>query len=382
MAGKLLHANSNLGARSVTPVSMSDNTAKPPQTIVVSDCDRSTTSWTTLLSSPTSASWMADEDDVESETEYEKLVRSFAQRNKILNHICKGRNIEYTRMIRRNEEMVRQEAFKIFEREQGKGKSNVEDQTTSVSTWASAVWSTVVFDCHHTSQAGAVLLCYCAAHLAIYEAVASLVFEYSRTIVNQDAVFLGLILGAIFLSRLCGGLWYFSSDPHYLAAKFDLHNRLRLHLWDAKILRWFIHNPKIKFFIDYLAVYLALIGVSYFQVKFLGILDQRGKLVANLPSAEYGVTTIVTERLLQRSHSQNNTDACLNDRMCALLEFHRDLLRKDEMFVWDRVGINSYAGLMGENTAKAMSQQMYFTFYFIFASASIAVMTWLGFAFE
>lgn len=382
MAGKVLHANSHLGARVVTPVSMSEESAKPPQTIIISDCDRSTTSWTTLLSSPTSDPWMAEEDGVESETEYEKLVRSFAQRDKILNHICEGKGKAYARMIRRNEEMVRQEAFKIFEREQGKDKSNEEDPKKSVSTSVSAIWSTAVFDYHHTSQAGMVLLCYCAAHLAIYETVASLVFEYSRTVVNQDIVYLGLILVAISLSRLCGGLWYFSSDPHYLAAKFDLHNRLRLHLWDAKILRWFVHNPKIKFFIDYLAIYMALIGVSYFQVKILGILDQRGELLANLPSAEYGVATIVTERLRQRAHTQNTTDACLNDPICALLEFHRDLFRKDETFLWDRVGINSYAGLMGDHTAKAMSQHMYFTFYFIFASASIAIMTWLGFAFE
>jgi hypothetical protein len=367
--------------RTVTPTS-SVKIGAPPRSIAFSRSngdDHSTASFTTLLSVPSSSLLEEEEEDLESETGYDKLVRGFAHRNKMLDRICEGRSDAYARMLRRNEELVREEAFKLFAEERPREKAT--PQTTQA-TWTSAIWSTILFDCHHTGRAAIVLLCYCAAHLSIYEAIASLVYENSRKIINQDAFYLGLVLFALALSRLSGGLWYYTSDANYRATKFDLHNRLRLRMWDAKLLRWFVRHPTIKFTADYLAIYLALIGTSFFLSKFMGAFDQREALLAKLPSAEHGVTTLVTERLLDHPYAPNTTAACLEDSLCAHQEFHRSLHRQDELFLWDNLGVSAYVGVIGDATAKAVSQERFFAFYFVVGSAAIALMTWMGFDFE
>jgi hypothetical protein len=374
--------------RTVTPTSEQTSSEKanaPPKSIAFprpKGDDYSTASFTTLLSVQSKISLEEEEEGLESETDYEKLVRGFAHRNKMLDRICEGRSDAYIRMLRRNEEMVQQEAFRLFAKERPREKATADKVEKTQATWTSAIWSTILFEWHHTGRAAIVLLCYCAAHLSIYEAISALVYEHSRKIINQDAFYLGLVLFALALSRLSGGLWYYTSDANYVSTKFDLHNRLRLRMWDAKVLRLFVRHPTIKFTADYLAIYLALIGTSFFLSKFLGTFDQREALVATLPSAEHGVTTLVTERLLRRPYAPNTTAACLEDSLCAHREFHRSLHRQDDLFVWEKLAVNSYAGLIGDDTARAVSLERFFAYYFVMGSAAIALMTWMGFDFE
>lgn len=357
----------------------------PPPCIDVlkSNCDCSVDSLTTLLSGLSNVSWIADDEDSELESDGDNLVRSFVQRSKILDHICDGRSKAFQRMLRENEELVRQETFRFFEKKLQNGKAKEMEHTQAWRpTLTFIFWTTAVFDCHSTVRASVVLLCYCVAHLSIYETISSLLYENSRTVKNQDVLFFGVILFALVLSRLCGGLWSFLSEQNYLATKFDLHNRLRLHLWDAKILRWFIHHPKIKLAADHLAFYLAFIGVYYFQVKILSLFDQRQSLFAKLPSAQYGIKTLVAERFLGLNYARNETDACNNDSYCRIHEFHRDLYHQDEIYVWNHVSINSYVGLIGDGTSRVVSREIYTTYYFILASLAIACMTWMGCDFE
>ena len=94
-----------------------------------------------------------------------------------------------------------------------------------------------------------------------------------------------------FLTRLCGGVFYWIKEDKTQCAKFELHNKLRLGHVDARIMRWFRGHPFVSEWMDTLGFYLVSLALSQMIPVFLRFVDCRDWLISNLPSATFGRAT-------------------------------------------------------------------------------------------
>jgi hypothetical protein len=201
--------------------------------------------------------------------------------------------------------------------------------------------------------------------------------------------YLGCIAVSLLTIRLTGGVFEWVSNERHDTAKFDLHNRIRLGYRDAKLHLWFRQHATFKFFLDTLAVYICLVGVSYLHYRLLSpFFANRDWLIDNLPSKAQGMETSIHWWLKGRFVPEcNNNDATTegggggdsnasNFEECSWLE---ELNYEDERYVWNNVAVASYHQFMGNELAAGLTPWALQVLHGSIAAVAIYILHKLGF---
>eukprot|EP00563_Minutocellus_polymorphus_P007413 CAMPEP_0181032738 /NCGR_PEP_ID=MMETSP1070-20121207/6893_1 /TAXON_ID=265543 /ORGANISM="Minutocellus polymorphus, Strain NH13" /LENGTH=492 /DNA_ID=CAMNT_0023110137 /DNA_START=150 /DNA_END=1625 /DNA_ORIENTATION=+ len=279
----------------------------------------------------------------------DRMKRKFAGRDKLLKTIARKNkgNRAYVDFLRRNEADVRAEAMKILEekkqmqkrrrkqrRENNNNSASIEGcavgdstkctKSPSPSPFTKAMVARLVrFEFYHTSGGFVTLFLYCFAHISVYELMSNIFLECTRhTQQSQQMVYTLVLVFALILSRLSGGIFVWVAEDTYASVKFDVHNRLRLADFDVLILRWFRRHPAIKYASDIVSLYLCFMSVSYFLQYWVlpTLLDTRDEILSSLPSMQFDFCrTRLQEMLgdgLSSSCSSIDLSEFIEERVC------------------------------------------------------------------
>ena len=97
----------------------------------------------------------------------------------------------------------------------------------------------------------------------ILEGASEYVYEcYCKAHINGFLFDVMSILVANLAMRATGRVWGFVDDETYLAAKFDLHNRIRLGHWDARALDFFNRHKTIAGMVDMVAFFYTYVTLN------------------------------------------------------------------------------------------------------------------------
>lgn len=80
-----------------------------------------------------------------------------------------------------------------------------------------------------------------------------------------------LIVVSVVVMRLNGSLWYWVGPNSYRRLKFDLHNRVELGFWDAKVMQY-LHRPTLgrtNTLINLMSMYGVCVGVYFYYQQAL-----------------------------------------------------------------------------------------------------------------
>jgi hypothetical protein len=232
------------------------------------------------------------------------------------------------------------------------------------------------------------VMCYCSAHLAAYEVTECFLLELTRIIHSEALFYLGCIAVSLLTIRLTGGVFEWVSTERHDAAKFELHNRIRLGYRDAKVHLWFRRHTTIKFVLDNVAVYICLVGVSYLHYQVLSpFFADRDWLIDNLPSKAQGMETSIHWWLKGRfvPECNNDDDATIdggvdnnatNYKECSWLE---ELNNEDELYVWNNVAVTSFHEFMGNELAPGLTPWALQVLHGSIAAVAIYILHKLGF---
>uniref|UniRef100_A0A7S2UPP0 Uncharacterized protein n=1 Tax=Attheya septentrionalis TaxID=420275 RepID=A0A7S2UPP0_9STRA len=288
-------------------------------------------SLSTLLSNQSSSvESILSTDDERVET-LARMQRKFAVRDKVLKRLSRGiDNQKYIKFLRENEEAARREAMRRVKRSGQQRKkerqkirqeagsppheivispkrSNTRDLTlpdevdnteTHKETHADAeppvssfqdifhgLKRIALFDLYYGVPGHVVILLFCVAHISIYEGLYTATAEITKKVKNQNLVYGVVLLVGLTLSRASGYLWSWINEEKRECVRFDMHNRLRLGTYDARLLRWFRRHTHFKIAVNTLSLYLCFIGVAYWlNVMLYHCCDVRSRLLETLPS--------------------------------------------------------------------------------------------------
>lgn len=389
------------------------------------------------------------EEEYDGDDEFERLKHKFAFRDKLLKRMSEGKDTAVVQMLMHHEELMRGEAFKLLEEEKilrmGKGedikdedeksngnqyvpenknsseKSNgyqnvTENKNVPASTSTiTGIKSAFLFETRLAFPGLLTLICYCFTHLSAYQFVDSLIGECPQYLpmMSEDVFYALCIFMSLFLTRLTGGVWVWVNLERHEMAKFDLHNRVRLGYWDAKLHLWFRQHETIKFILDNFAIYVCLVGVAYFQFRlFAPLFEDRTWILDKLPSRAYdnNIETSVYKRLIRAVPPKCHAAAAAEES-CSLLEeiktsvYRRlnravppstchhaapaiagescslveEMNRQDEDYLWSIVSASSYMQLIGYDGAYAATPFAIRSFSFCLSCFGFYVLKKLGY---
>jgi len=372
-------------------------------------------------------------------TRRQRLEQKFALRQKILERLVEeGKPTAYIQMLQYHEELVRTETFRLLEQDEKKnmmtkkknddddnnnnanndtqkrekeakdddatlsktaatneieGTPNINSSSTHTTTsFLTIIKHLIVFETGCSIPAFLCVMFYCFGHLALYEIVYSAMGECSRYFnISYEFVCATAILISFVLLRLTGGLWEWSSIPNHAAAKFELHNRIRMGYWDARIHRWFrqtqpsnnkcnIQLRTLRKLVEFLALYMCCASVAHFQYLVLvPFTSDRTWVLEQLPSNQYGETIPPTpvKLWLQGMYTvpcDDNDDAQEHEE-CRLFD---RLTIEDDAAVNDMISTSSYARLFGDSKAHVLTPLTNEVYYICFAFISFFFMYWFG----
>mmetsp|Transcript_13638 Transcript_13638/g.20762 ORF Transcript_13638/g.20762 Transcript_13638/m.20762 type:complete len:404 (-) Transcript_13638:53-1264(-) len=344
-----------------------------------------------------------------------QLEKKFALRGEILERIGKGKNDAHIKMLREHEELVRAEAFRLLDQDEKEnsqkdekltrdsktpvattptkenGKEDYSHTTTSknendegnhTDTRRSISFFTrfkhlMLFETCLGLPAFLSIAFYCSGHLAFYEVVYCIMGEISRNCnISYDWVCVAAIFLSLLLLRISGGLWEWSSLENHAMAKFELHNRIRLGYWDAKLHLWFRKRRRLKLIIQFASLYMCCAGIGHMQYLILvPFTADRTWILEQLPSKDHGINTPVTLWLqgLYTEPCDNHTGAEMQE--CRLYD---RLTMEDEVAVHEMISSVAYARMFGDNKAHVLSPLANEVIYICLTSISFFFMHKLG----
>ena len=161
----------------------------------------------------------------------------------------------------------------------------------------------MLFELLYSLPAAATMLAYCCTHVAIYELVQSAVADCLQLneFANQNLVYICVFAVAVLVARLSGSLYEFTSDDEYGRVKFDMHNKLKLGDFDARILRRVKKHPTVKLLLDVTALYLTYISANHLIMEAMlkTFFDRTEDVTEGLPSMKYpGISSRISSFLL------------------------------------------------------------------------------------
>ncbi|CAB9515258.1 expressed unknown protein [Seminavis robusta] len=234
---------------------------------------------------------------------------------------------------------------------------------------SSATWKAIKFEAQFTGFAVSAFLCYCVAHLTIYELIYAVFLEITDLkFQNLDLLYLGLLLAGLAVLRLTGFLWYFLSSKRYRQSKAEMKERAMAQSLDVQISDWIEEKPALKVTVEVVGFYLCYISLCFFWGRFLSLFfDQKEELYKMLPSTEY------YERVVR------DVGTLVEDDSSCTMAQNFDV--EDYEFIYQNVAKHSYYQFSGSSEAPLYSVGMGAVAYVSAASLSIFCLSKVGFGF-
>ena len=211
----------------------------------------------------------------------ERIQRTFALRNKILERLSKVKHPAYLNALRENEIEVRLNTLnrrRLDRSREGDNDNDVDDDLLDAYRLVDELkavnkknWLTMLFggrftiECFQGLPAGLLVVVYLIANLHFYNIISTIISSVDVAMApyisyaKMDMLWLG---AAYMAMRATGYIWLFVDDQSYLAVKFDLHNRARLGYWDARILAYFNQHVKLACLLNLAAFYIVSVVVG------------------------------------------------------------------------------------------------------------------------
>ena len=211
----------------------------------------------------------------------DRIQRTFALRNKILERLSKVKHPAYLNVLRDNEITVRLNTLnrRRLDRSRESDNDNDEDddlldayrlvdelKAVNKKNWLPKLCGgRFTIECFQGLPAGLLIVVYLIANLHFYNIISTVVWlvDVAMAPYISDAKMDMLWLGAAYIiMRATGYIWLYVDDQSYLAVKFDLHNRARLRYWDARILAYFNQHVKLACLLNLAAFYIVSVVVG------------------------------------------------------------------------------------------------------------------------
>eukprot|EP00567_Pseudictyota_dubia_P016935 CAMPEP_0197460728 /NCGR_PEP_ID=MMETSP1175-20131217/54761_1 /TAXON_ID=1003142 /ORGANISM="Triceratium dubium, Strain CCMP147" /LENGTH=423 /DNA_ID=CAMNT_0042995877 /DNA_START=498 /DNA_END=1769 /DNA_ORIENTATION=+ len=238
----------------------------------------------------------------------------------------------------------------------------------------------VMFELFHSVSASAMMLIFCTTHVAIYEFLQMFVQDFLELneYENQTLVYTGVLLVALIMARTCGRLYEWTSDEGYKHIKFDMHNKLIVGDFDARVMSWFKKHPIIREIFDVVSLYLCYLAANFLitETMMKTFLDTRDNILTKLPSSQYpDISTHIKSMLchgekmfedatlsnpVQVPATLSTACAVLGGDLCdqhifescsRLDEFRSNLTAADGEYLYDEVSFNTYYKIIGDTSA-------------------------------
>ena len=160
-------------------------------------------------------------------------------------------------------------------------------------------------------MASATLLCYCLAHLTIYELIHAIVLEVTELrFHNFHLLYSALLVTGLTFLRLSGFLWLFLSGKRYRQTKNELEQRRKQGCWDVRVHDWLEDRPYLKAVSEIVGFYICYISLGFFWNQFLALLfDQSEAIYEQLPSAQHRLEHIAINNGSDIANAEVN-EAC------------------------------------------------------------------------
>jgi len=249
--------------------------------------------------------------------------------------------------------------------------TEVESQCNFMSPIA-AIRRSLFFEKFHTAPGSIAIISFCIAHQAFFDVMSTLHgFLCTKIPLSNGALQAGTLFLGLFLTRLCGGVFYWLQDTQ--CTKFALHNKLRLGHMDARIMRWFRCHPRVSEWMDIVGFYLVSMTTATVVPGFLSLFDMRNSFLSDLPSKLYNRHTYARS-MLQYSFDEyiysvedggvpHGEGSCLtsDDPSTAGVCFRNDdymfgwLEHEDNKFVYNNMSPTSYYSIMGYSRAPVVT---------------------------
>lgn len=274
-----------------------------------------------------------DEADDLSALDY--LEAKFARRDRILDQISQGKSRAFVELMRRHEEEVRSDererlmlklmyapkekkttvtnasngeercgsdnlgvrlfpnkASLVADRAQSNASGKMEGKPARTASCASMAREFLIYELSTTIPAALSFVAQTLTEYASYEITSILVWLARRHIRSdsdkyQDGLMTLIFVVGLVLMRFSGSLYWWLSDRDYGCVKFEMHNRLRLGMWDARALHWARRRSWARCFLFVFGYYLCFAGVLHFVYRFYLLWDESDRLMRRLPSSAY-----------------------------------------------------------------------------------------------
>ena len=136
-------------------------------------------------------------------------------------------------------------------------------------SWLKRVHLLLHFEAFHTIPGVLSVVCYILACSSVYSIIDHGCRNLSKEISNYfgtNTFYAGVLCISLWLLRITGVLWYWTEGHSYDSVKFEIHNRLRLGYWDARLMSWLLKkHVRYMYAISLGAFYGAYVAICYFQ---------------------------------------------------------------------------------------------------------------------
>lgn len=260
--------------------------------------------------------------------------------------------------------------------EASKEQNGISQHTTNskeeVEELPSFLSSRINFEMKYTTLATATLLCYCLAHLTIYEIIYTVVLELTDANVRHYwSIYACIMITGLFILRATGFLWMFLTGKNYRQSKAEIKKQLQQGSWDAIFSNWIDDKPRFKTLLELVGFYLIYISLNFFWSAFLGcMVDQKQELIRLLPSTTNcrEDMDIVDDNCV--ADGVNTTTAC--EATCS--GSSGDWEDRDYEFIYQNVAKTSYYQFSGYHEAPLYSAQM--AMIVLMPAATFSIVCW------
>jgi hypothetical protein len=280
--------------------------------------------------------------------QWDALIHELDARNRRLQHICRSKHPALHDLLQRQENQVRGLERERFHR--GLLLDKQRHLRTQVdASWLQRLRDVVVFEVFATIPAILSLILHCVAHLGIFDVLEIILHQLkhltysSTTNRSTDLMYLAIVVFGILLTRISGYLYWWCSDQDYKCVKFAMHNRFKLGMLDAKILAWIRQYDMLRCAVYTVGYTLIYLGVTHFYARLAQFMDQRERLLRDLPSNKYDLDVCVADNTIYTAH-----------RFSCSAEFERlerayeELREADVWFTWKVLSAGSHESYWAE----------------------------------
>jgi hypothetical protein len=284
-----------------------------------------------------------DLSDDESEVK-DTLALKMTFRDDVIKKMCQGKPNAFQESLLKHESLLREEIMKFHEQERAAEESKMNEISDKQLSLGS-VGQLIRFESRYSLYGYLAIIFYCITHLTMYQIVESLILEQTRgfTVKQEIPFYLRLIVISILVLRFTGGIWEWVSPDLNTAVMAELKNRKHYYQdWDTKIQFWFQKRRVIRILLNYIAFYVCLVAMVFFQHQFYAtIFHDRSWIYENLPSRQHEIDTSISRAL-----RGNVTEVCTEqtNEECSLLE---EIAKQDDAFFFRQVTLASYLYFKG-----------------------------------